>query len=51
MEKAKGFAAKCGAGVKSLWSKRNNAVNGVVGWCVYGGVLAVAVGLALIIWL
>ena len=51
MEKIKGFAKKCWAGVKSLWGKRNDAVNGVVGWCVFGGVLVVAVGLALIIWL
>ncbi len=51
MEKIKGFAKKCGAGITSLWGKRNNAVSGVVGWCVYGGALAVAIALALIIWL
>lgn len=36
---------------KNCWDKRNDSVNSVVGWCVYGGVLAVAIALALIIWL
>lgn len=44
MEKISGFFKKC-------WSKRNDTVNSLVGWCVYGGVLAVSIALALIIWL
>ena len=51
MEKIKGFAKKCGAGIANAWKKRNNAVNSIVGWCVFGGVLVVAVALALIFWL
>lgn len=51
MEKIKGFAKKCWAGIANAWKNRNKLVNGTVGWCVYGGVLVVAVALALIIWL
>ena len=51
MEKIKGFMKKCGAGIANAWKNRNNLVNSVAGWSVYGGVLAVSVALALIFWL
>ena len=51
MEKIKGFAKKCWAGIVNAWKKRNEMVNGVVGWSVFGGVLAVSITLALIFWL
>ena len=37
--------------VVELWSKRNEIIKPVIAWSVYGGVLAVAVILALIFWL
>lgn len=39
------------AKVAELWNKRNENVKPVIGWSVFGGVLAVAVVLALIFWL
>ena len=37
--------------VVELWGKRNEIIKPVIAWSVYGGVLAVAVILALIFWL
>lgn len=37
--------------VQEIWSKRNDTVKPVIAWSVFGGVLAVAVALALIFWL
>lgn len=37
--------------VVELWGKRNENVNPVIAWSVFGGVLAVSVILALIFWL
>ena len=37
--------------VVELWGKRNEIVKPVIAWSVFGGVLAVAVALALIFWL
>ncbi len=37
--------------IKELWGKRNEIIKPVIAWSVYGGVLAVAVILALIFWL
>ena len=45
--KAVDFKAK----VLEIWGKRNDLVKPVIGWSVSGGVLAVAIGLALIFWL
>ena len=37
--------------IKELWSKRNEIIKPVIAWSVYGGVLVVAIALALIFWL
>ena len=37
--------------VLEIWGKRNDNVKPVIAWSVFGGVLAVAVALALIFWL
>ena len=37
--------------VVELWGKRNEIIKPVIAWSVYGGVLAVAIILALIFWL
>ena len=37
--------------VVELWGKRNEIVKPVIAWSVFGGVLAVAIILALIFWL
>ena len=37
--------------VVELWGKRNEIVKPVIAWSVFGGVLAVAVALALVFWL
>lgn len=37
--------------VVELWGKRNEIVKPVIAWSVFGGVLVVAVALALIFWL
>ena len=39
------------AKVLEIWGKRNDLVKPVIGWSVSGGVLAVAIVLALIFWL
>ena len=39
------------AKVLKIWNKRNEAVKPVVAWSVFGGVLVVAIALALIFWL
>ena len=36
---------------QEFWKKCNETVKPVIAWSVFGGVLAVAVALALIIWL
>ena len=45
--KAVDFKAK----VLEIWGKRNDLVKPVIGWSVSGGVLALAIVLALIFWL
>ena len=37
--------------VVELWGKRNETVKPVIAWSVFGGVLVVAIALALIFWL
>ena len=37
--------------VVELWGKRNEIVKPVIAWSVFGGVLVVAIALALIFWL
>ena len=37
--------------VLEIWGKRNDLVKPVIGWSVFGGVLAVSIVLALIFWL
>ena len=39
------------AKVLEIWGKRNDLVKPIIGWSVFGGVLAVAIILALIFWL
>ena len=62
MEKFKSFMAKVGdwfkqAGcaigrwAKNVWENRNEPIKPVVAWAVIGGVVVIAVAIALIIWL
>ena len=37
--------------IQKIWKQRNDTVKPVVAWSVFGGVLVVAVALALIFWL
>lgn len=39
------------AKVAELWKKSNETMKPVVAWSIYGGVLVVAIALALIFWL
>ena len=50
-EKFQSFWQSFKTKVVELWGKRNDNVKPVIAWSVYGGVLAVAVVLALIFWL
>ena len=45
------FCKRTWTAVRGLWVRRNETVNPTVGWAVYGGVLVLAIVLALIIWL
>ena len=51
MENIKAKMLELKAKVLEIWGKRNENVKPVIAWSVYGGVLAVAVILALIFWL
>jgi len=42
---------KLKAKIVNIWKKRNDNVKPVVAWSVFGGVLVVAIALALIFWL
>ena len=49
--KFKAFFAKIGNFFKKAWERKFETVNSLTAWCIYGGVLALAVILALIFWL
>ena len=51
MEKFKAKMQELKVKVVELWGKRNDNVKPEIAWSVYGGVLGVAIVLALIFWL
>ena len=45
------FCGKAWTAVRGLWVRRDENVSPIVAWSVYGGVLVLAIVLALIFWL